>query len=191
MAAALGVIGGDMRVLKDACPDNRRQVEHSLMGCIADYKYHIVIKRTGGVGPDFDWSYPLWHYSGSAVFMWPCSLVPLPDNPHVFEVVFDLDVVDLTPASISSWDNIVAHRFAWHGLADQTQHFVAAQKWPPALRVIVCTPQMRLTELVASAGWFDLDGVRLNKKTGVLHVDIADEMGDNDVLLKMTTQVRG
>jgi len=191
LASELGKPGSNSQVLVDAfLKKDQKLLDSAFLSCVADFRFHIVCKREGGPEAPFDWSYLLWHYKDSSAYKWPCALVPIPDKPGELEVVFDLEIKDLSRCSICSWKHIKAREFKWRGLAYQSKNFPEMYRSrSPALRAIISSPEMAMTLCVGKSGWLDFDLTTIRKVAKYLGKDIEDEPELFESLFLLTKKV--
>ena len=184
-----GIAGADVQVLEDAfLANDPRIIENSFMSCAFNYRHRMIVRRVGGVESDFQWVYPLWHYSGSAGFGWPVSIRPVPGYVNHAYVEFDGSITTIAPIAVSDWRHITAKRVQFHSVAYQAEHFPMA-RFPPALRLFVESEELPLIDIAVAAGFWDLDATTLGKVASVLGYDVSQETSLMRKLFALTKSI--
>ena len=183
------ISGGDIYVLKQAKEKEEPAiVADSIMSCICNYKYNLVIKKGDTRDGKSQWLYGLWHFAGSAGFGWPVTIEVVPGHKEMQVLRFAEDVSEHVPIVLSTWENVKARTVTWRSVSYQ-QHYCKKATWRHAIRAFVTSAEQDLQSIAAANGFWDLPLTTLQKVAHNIGVDITSATSLVDGLFTVCKEI--
>lgn len=115
-------------MMREAAEYGLEALAGAALGCLADSKYMLAVRRSGDGHTNFGRHLVLLHFSGSSVVGWPISLLAVPEHPNESAIEHSMECSEPSVFCCFDWTGIEAISYRWRPWSWQFYNFPGVAK---------------------------------------------------------------